>query len=333
MHQGRLRIAGGVRALHGDELVTVGISCESCHFGGREHALEKRPIRFVPTAAELTVRRPGSDQPLESDRKDPLVVNSICAQCHNAGLKTWPDGSHAVNSSEALAMAAGACRGAIKCTSCHNPHEAGPPSGSPDQAGHIDACLGCHPQFEGAAALAKHTRHAAASVDCLDCHMPRIVSGLDTVVRSHRISSPTDPRMLGSDTPNACNLCHLDRPIAWTLRELEKGWGYEAPPETKRRSGDDPDAPAGELWLHSRNSFLRAAAAEAYARAPQIQNRIASLMRALEDPEAFNRTLGLIAVERVLGRHLSADEYDLLAPPETRARQVAELEGAKHAGR
>ena len=56
-------------------------------------------------------------------------------------------------------------------------------------------------------------------------------------------------------------------------------------------------------------------------------------MRALEDPEAFNRTLGLIAVERVLGRRLSADEYDLLASPETRARQVAELEGARHARR
>ncbi|MDA0711758.1 MAG: multiheme c-type cytochrome, partial [bacterium] len=32
-----------------DRFVTVGISCESCHFGGREHARFAKEIRFVPT--------------------------------------------------------------------------------------------------------------------------------------------------------------------------------------------------------------------------------------------------------------------------------------------
>ena len=331
-HQGRLRIADRIRALHGDELVTVGISCESCHFGGREHAREEREIRFVPTGADLTIRRPGSDVPLASDRKDPLVINSICGQCHNADLDTWPDGSHAVNSSEALAMDAGACSGAIKCTDCHDPHEAGPGSGSPDRQGDFEACLGCHPQLEDSAERAKHTRHSA-KVNCLDCHMPRIVSGLDTVVRSHRISTATDSRMLGGHAPNACNLCHLDRPIAWTLRELQKGWGYEAPAEATPGNGQHPEGPLGEAWLRSPNSFLRAAAAEAYARAPRVESRIQLLLESLKDEQAFNRTLGLIAVERVLGRRIPEDEYDLLAPPETRARQAAELSGAVHAGR
>ena len=327
-HQGSLRIGGRVRALHGDELVTVGISCESCHFGGREHALEEREIRFVPTAPELTIRQPGSERPLESDRKDPRVVNSICAQCHNADLVKWPDGSHAVNSSEALAMAAGACTGAIKCTDCHNPHEKGPGSGAPDRAGHVEACLGCHPRFEDAGELAQHTRHTA-SVNCLDCHMPRIVSGLDTVVRSHRISVPTDPRMLATDAPNACNICHLDRPLSWTLRELEKGWRYE-PPAQQRGAADQP---LGEAWLRSENSFLRAAAAEAYARSPWVTDRLPALRASLEDEQAFNRTLGLIAVERVLGRKVTLDEYDLLASPELRKRQAEELAGSRHAGR
>jgi len=316
--KGREIVRPGVRALHGDELTTVGISCESCHFGGREHAVENRKIRFVPTAPELTIRRPGTDQRVESDREDPLVVNSICGQCHNAGLNVYPDGAHAVNSSEALAMAAGACNGAIKCTDCHNPHEAGPPSGAEDLAGHIDACLGCHTRFEGAAVLAQHTRHSAG-VNCLDCHMPRIVSGLDMVVRSHRISSPTDPRMLGSDAPNSCNLCHLDRSLAWTVRELAKGWGYEAPADA------GSEEPLGEVWLRSSNSFLRAAAAEAYARSPFLDDRIPFLLRALEDERAFNRTIGLITVEKVVGRRIAEGEYDLLAPRATRARQVSAL--------
>lgn len=321
--QGRLRI-GRERFIHGSELVTVGISCESCHLGGREHAVEKREIRFVPTAPELTVRRPGTDRPLRSDRKDPLVVNSICTQCHSAGLAVYPDGSQAVNSSEGLAMAAGACNGAIKCTDCHNPHEIGPGSGTADLAGHIDACLGCHPQFEAAADRAKHTRHSA-SVDCLDCHMPRIVTGLDVVVRSHRISSPTDGRMLAGDAPNSCNLCHLDRPLEWTLRELERGWGYEAPVQAKSAAAEHPGTPAGEVWLHSDNSFLRAATAEAYARSPRVEGRMALLLQSLLDEQAFNRTMGLIAVEKVVGRKISESEYDLLASPETRAEQVSEL--------
>lgn len=329
-HQGRLRIGSRIRALHGDELVTVGISCESCHFGGREHALEGREIRFVPTAPELTVRQLGSDRPLESDRKDPRIVNSICSQCHNADLDKWPDGSEAVNSSEGLAMAAGACSGAIKCTDCHNPHEKGPGSGAPDRPGHVEACLGCHPRFEDAGELARHTRHSA-SVNCLDCHMPRIVSGLDTVVRSHRISVPTDSRMLGSDAPNACNLCHLDRPLSWTLRELGKGWRYVAPAE--RAGGESSEEPLGEAWLRSENSFLRAAAAEAFARSPSVEDRLPRLLRSLEDPKAFNRTLGLIAVERVLGRTVSPDEYDLLAPAEAREQQVRSLGASRHAGR
>jgi hypothetical protein len=329
-HQGTLRIGDRVRALHGDELVTVGISCESCHFGGREHAVEEREIRFVPTAPELSIRRPGSGEPVVSDREDPLVVNSICGQCHNANLDRYPDDSPAVNSSEALAFEAGACRGAIKCTDCHNPHEAGAPSGSPDLADHVGACLGCHPRFDDAAERARHTRHSA-SVNCLDCHMPRIVSGLDTVVRSHRISVPTDERMLGRDAPNACNLCHLDRSLTWTRSELAKGWGHEAP--SQAGSAEAPEGPLGEVWLQSPNSFLRAATAQAYARAPRIPNRLPRLLEALKDEQAFNRTLGLITAERFLGRRISQDEYDLLAPPGIRARQVSELSGARHAGR
>ena len=38
-----------VRELPTSKLVTVGISCESCHFGGREHSDGATPIRFSPS--------------------------------------------------------------------------------------------------------------------------------------------------------------------------------------------------------------------------------------------------------------------------------------------
>jgi hypothetical protein len=318
-----------VQGLQGEELVTLGISCESCHFGGREHALGEREIRFVPTAAELTIQHPLSGQPAESDRDDPFVINAICTQCHNAQLTRYPDGASAVNSDEGTAMASGGCASAIKCTDCHSPHEVGSPSGAPDSSGYAEACLSCHPHLEQRAARARHTRHSD-TVSCLDCHMPRIVAGLDTVVRSHRISSPTDLRMVRARGPNACNLCHLDRPIAWTLEELAGGWGFRRPraDQTARWYGANATTPLGALWLDSRSPFVRMTAVEAYARSPRVDDRIDSMLEGLLDPHAFNRTLALIALERVLGQEIALDDYDLLASPDRRSQQVAGLSEA-----
>jgi hypothetical protein len=146
LHQGGLDLGGGVRATHPDELVTVGISCESCHFGGREHAINGREIRFVPTGPEVSVAT--SRGAVKSDRKDPYVVNSICRQCHNSELLLHPNQASAINSDEAMDLSRGACKSEIKCTDCHNPHRRGPGSGAPDQPQHIAACLRCHEKFK-----------------------------------------------------------------------------------------------------------------------------------------------------------------------------------------
>jgi len=325
-HDGQLELPSRWRALHGDELVTLGISCESCHFGGREHAREDRKIRFIPTSPELTIEHPVHGGAAKSDRDDPFIINSICTQCHSARLDRYPDGASAVNSDEGTAQAAGACASAIKCTDCHNPHEASAPSGSPDPAGYAEACLGCHPHLESAAARARHTRHSDA-VSCLDCHMPRIVAGLDTVVRSHRISKPTGTRMIMARGPNACNLCHLDRPIGWTIDQLATGWGLQRPTADQLQSwyGEDVDTPVGAVWLKSTSPFVRMTAVEGYARAPAIAGRVVSMLEGLNDAHAFNRTLALIALERVVGHEIAREDYDLLAQGEARAEQVARL--------
>ena len=308
-------------------LVTVGISCESCHFGGREHAIENREIRFVPTSPMLTIRHPVSKRPAESDRDDPFVINSICAQCHAADLNVYPNGSPSVNSSESLALAGGACASVIKCTDCHSPHERGAASGSPDRESDLQACLGCHPQFEAAADRTQHTHHSD-TVTCLDCHMPRTVAGLHTVVRSHQISKPIDPTMIESASPNACNLCHLDQPISWTLTQLQENWNLEPPPRAQLEAwyDDNLNRPTGEVWAQSPSNFVRAAALEASARSPHLRDRIAPLLRGLTDEYPFNRTLALVALERHLGLRVSVEEFDLLADAEARAQQAAALE-------
>jgi hypothetical protein len=328
-HGGQEELKASTRFPRGYELVTVGISCESCHFGGREHAIEKKDISFVPTSPKLTIRHPVSHDQVVSDRDDPLVINSICGQCHSAQLNRYPDGSPSVNSNEATSLAGGACASAIKCTDCHSPHEHGPPSGSPDREGYVQACLNCHPQFKAPAARVEHTRHSD-SVSCLDCHMPRMVAGLDTIIRNHHISKPIDEAMIETASPNACNLCHLDRPITWTLAELEKGWQVDPPSASQLASwyGDQLDRPVGEVWEQSDSQFVRLAATQAYVRSPHIEDRIAPLIRGLNDEFPFNRTLALVALEHLLERHVSFDEIDITADAESRLRQAFALEAA-----
>jgi len=327
LHQGRLDLGSGLKAIHADELVTVGISCESCHFGGREHAIHGREIRFVPTAPEVRVSRSGSL--VKSDRKNPYIVNSICAQCHNSELALHPNNAGATNSNEAVDMSRGACTSQIKCTDCHNPHRRGPRSGSPDQPNHIAACLKCHEQYRDSAARRAHSQHPESSqISCLDCHMPRIVAGLDTVTRTHTIFSPSDKEMLLAGGPNACNLCHLDRPITWTLEQLEKGWGV-------RMTSDElkVDAYAGDLaasvglaWLSSGNRFFRLAAIEAYARSALVDDPIPFLLYGLNDDYAFNRTFALSSLQRLLERRIRDEEYRLVGPLKLRREQIRNLQ-------
>jgi len=57
--------------------------------------------------------------------------------------------------------------------------------------------------------------------------MPHTTYGVLKAIRSHQISSPKVATELATGRPNACNLCHLDKPLAWTANQLAR-W-YEQP--------------------------------------------------------------------------------------------------------
>jgi len=305
---GRAAIAA-TNLLPVDELVTVGISCESCHLGGREHADHEADISFVPRSPDLRVA-------VEGGRDSPVVVDAICAGCHSTPSPRWPNQAAQRNSTEALDLRAGACTPAIACTDCHDPHVAGPGPGAPDQPRHIAACVGCHAGQAGR----DHARHDGVS--CLDCHMPRIVQGLSAMVRSHRISSPSADAMLTLDTPNACNLCHLDRSLTWTIEQLDEGWGRW--PGTAEDPGGDAGEELGLRWLRAPGA-LRLTAAAAYARSPLGRAALPAMLERLDDPVAYDRMWMQFAIEDVLGRALTRAEYDPTAPPATRTEQAAKL--------
>jgi hypothetical protein len=309
------------------KLVTVGISCESCHFGGREHSIEAADIRFVPTSPDLQWV---GDPPLHSSaNKNPMVLNAICRQCHLSTIgQRYPNLAAAGNSNESGDLASGECGPAISCVACHDPHEARAPRGQQGDDRYVAACLNCHTQFSTPAKRGAHSRHAeAAKVSCLDCHMPRITGGLTDYVRSHQISSPTDTLMLQAGMPNACNLCHLDRSMAWTLDSLAKGWGtkIEAKPHWRAIYGETLQLPVGPMWLSHKSGFVRSTAAAAYASSPDSQESRQRVLALLNDPIAFFRMRAVIEYERILGRRLTKREFSPLAPPEVRRAQLAKL--------
>ena len=310
------------------KLVTVGISCESCHFGGRLHAQDAWPIQFVPSGPGLEFTG-GSYQKLSDARKDPYVINAICAQCHSSRNPAYPDGSGTWNSREARDLNAGACASQIKCTDCHDPHTAGPTSAeNVDEARFNKVCLSCHEDLADDAKRQAHAGHGdSVSVSCMDCHMPRIVHGLSDMVRSHTISKPGDPRMLAKSAPNACNLCHLDESLAWTLNQLEEKWGIKHEPGEAWDSayGGHLDHPVGQVWLNHNVPVVRQVAVDAYSRSPLGEAQLRELVRILDDEVPANRMMGIVAMERLLKRPLSAGEYSPYANPKERREKINAL--------
>jgi hypothetical protein len=150
--------------------------------------------------------------------------------------------------------------------------------------------------------------------------MPRTVHGFDVMNRTHRISSPTEPAVLASGMPNACNLCHLDRSLGWTRDALAEGWGkrVDLPPYLEEFFGARHSAPAGDAWLSQPVGMLRAVAGAAYARSPSGKQKLPRMLGFLDDPNAYLRTRWLQIVEQTLDRKLDPKEYTLTGPPELR---------------
>ncbi len=308
------------RPVRVDELVTLGISCEACHLGGREHVEAERPMSFVPMHPDLRFDNGFEIDAETQPQKQARIVNSLCRQCHGRAAATHADGSVSTNSAEQYDMR-DSCNGELKCSDCHEPHTKGPAvGGGPDNPAFVEACAGCHPGYG-----ADHSRHSE-QVTCLDCHMPRLPNGLETITRSHHVSSPTSRAAFETAAPNACNLCHLDKPFRWTLSQLNKGWNV-------RPLGDG--SPSGEWWarvavdhyLNHPQDPVRAVAADAIARVGG-EGALARLRGPLNDPYPRLRFLAQRAAERLLGRKLTVEEYDVAADWATRSAQLDALIGA-----
>lgn len=153
----------------------------------------------------------------------------------------WGDGTPLTTALEYNGMALSACyeqgRGRLSCLSCHALHGDDPNFQLAPGMATNEACLQCHAEYRQR--LTEHTHHAAGSPGslCYNCHMPYVVYSLLTGHRSHRIEVPRVKDSLGTGKPHACNLCHLDKPLAWTQDWLDRWYGHapEPLPELEKR--------------------------------------------------------------------------------------------------
>jgi cytochrome c552 len=155
----------------------------------------------------------------------------------------------------------------MTCFSCHTMHQTSDdrrpldewaddqlsPRGVGDEA-----CLQCHASYR--ANVSAHTKHRAGSTgsSCYNCHMPYTTYGLLKTIRSHQISSPSVKATVDTGRPNACNLCHLDRTLAWTSGYLAQWYGAASVP----LSADDRTIAASIVTLLKGDAGQRAIVAQ-----------------------------------------------------------------------
>ena len=299
----------------------LGINCEACHLGCQQHTQQKEELpAFAPKHPDLFTHRNNATYDVS---KTTANLNAICARCHAGDRPTYAAGMSTWNSTEWTDAKRGACYSQLTCVKCHNPHQAIGEQWNRPPKSDDDICLSCHQKFVSPDARQLHTHHRTDSEGdrCMNCHMPKINEGIQDVVRTHTIFSPTNAKMLQANHPNACNLCHLDKSVRWTAGYLSQ-WYNSQFKETEvahqPSQSSQPEPSAGLAWLSSSHDATRLVSSAAFAR-EGAKWGLPNLVRLLDDPILTNRQFAQQSVERLADRDLNKEfGYWFYMTPEER---------------
>ncbi len=248
----------------------------------------------------------------------------------------WSDGVVRVSGREYNGLVDSPCfqggehEGALSCLSCHEMHQR-PDDPRPanvwaDDQLTVDArgdatCLRCHQHLRER--VAAHSNHAESSPGsrCVNCHMPLTTFGLLRAIRSHTIESPDVQVSLDSGRPNGCNLCHLDRSLAWTADRLARWYGIARP----ELSPGESALPASWIWALSGDAGQRAVLAASFGWGPAREASDptwhgAVLARLLDDPYHAVRFVADRSLRSL--PEFAAFQYDSRGPAAERVQAV-----------
>ncbi len=337
--------------------VSLGIACEACHNGCDDHVKRSTKTKsdylpaFFPKSPHVFTPSNNPNQPADAEALKTIHArtkensNFICARCHSGGRPRYANGVDTWNSTEFSDAVKGSCykksdphstRETLSCVHCHDPHQGIGKKWKPSRQEDNASCLSCHAEFKDAKRLTAHTHHAADSVgsDCMNCHMPKINEGMQDMVRTHCIFNPTDKEMIEANQPNACNLCHLEKTIDWTIDHLRDWFGREHRYSERALVRNYPTRgqAAGLGWLRSRHGPTRLAAAEAAAKA-KAKWALPDLLRLLvEDEYIINRQFTQRRLEEWLGFKFKDKGYRYYMTEPERLEAITRIAGELQTG-
>ena len=318
-----------------EHAVSLGISCESCHLGCREHVENPKVLpAFFPYSPYL--HSGTNDKPTDLGRTHDNV-NWACGRCHSGDRPRFAGGMATWNSTEYSDAMRGSCYSQLKCTDCHNPHEPIGHQWSSTPAQDDARCIKCHQRYASPESQAAHSHHPPGSEGsrCMNCHMPRINEGLQGIVRTHTIFSPTNADMIHANHPNACNQCHTEKSIDWTIGYLQQWYHVKFDDLKLQQHYSSRTQSAAWGWLRSQNEAVRKVAADALFRTRSKWDHDTAiqeaLIDALDDPYLINRQFAGRGFKDLLGIDLRDYGYRFYMTPRERKQPMAELRKALRA--
>ncbi len=238
-----------------------GINCETCHGPSGNH------VRIFRNAKEGEVQK---ELGLISTRTfTPDQHNWSCAPCHakmhpitasympgdrffdNYDLTIlnntdfYPDGRDLGENYTYTSWMMNVCNdnGQFHCVMCHTSSGRDRFKNNPN-----DACKSCH--AERVADVVAHSGHPAGSTGavCINCHMPKTIFG--NMNRSdHSFRPPMPEATIRFDSPNACNMCHMDKSAEWANNIVKQRKNGNYQDETIRWAELLRDARSG-VWTN-----------------------------------------------------------------------------------
>ena len=214
-----------------------GVACEACHGPGARHAETKaKGDIFRPSKNDMSVcgRCHGPHEPLfpllvsneqfrPGERYDDRYQALVITDGTERSGEFFADGRPSSSSFEYQALSQSRCKST--CLDCHTaPHQ----DHGPDEVALDRGCGNCHKTID-----ASHSHHQ--KVTCVDCHMPKLVSGVLDKFPDHAIDIPNPNNTIRHDVPNACTNCHKDKPPA-AMQQAIESWWPDAPARQARRT-------------------------------------------------------------------------------------------------
>lgn len=216
----------------------------------------------------------------------------------------------------------------MSCVHCHDPHKTVGLKWADSPQEDDAKCLTCHSQFNEQEQRLAHTHHASGDGShCMDCHMPHTNEGLGRMVRTHRIVNPIDRRLIEANQVTACNLCHLDKSIDWTIDTLKKWYDphIALSAEAMAKNYRDRTAPVVHEWIKNSHPPTRIATAGAIARRKATFTLPDLLDQLAVENYGYNARMMQKAADELLGLKLRDLGFMYHFPQDRRQAVMSEL--------